>query len=560
MARRATVELEELRNRLREAEETLAAIRNGEIDSLIVTGPSGDQVFSLKGAEQPYRIFVERMLEGAVTLTPQGMILYCNRRFADMMHSRLEKVIGSQLQSYVRTGDQPELDNLLKDPSAAKVRYVLTAADGTFIPAQLAFCRLPDSEVDAICLVVTDLTEQEQRQELAAALQTLRHTQEQLQQQNEELVRARAAAEAANEAKDRFLAALSHELRTPLTPVLMTLTALEGDSSLTELSRRDLAILRRNVELEARLIDDLLDLTGIVRGKLELRTQVVDMHAIIDQALEITRPEMSAKNIKLVETLAAENTRVNADAIRLQQVLWNLIRNAVKFTPEGGQIIVRTHNENGRLHVSISDTGIGIEPSEIARIFVPFEQGNRGITQHFGGLGLGLAISKRLTEMHGGTIVAVSEGRDRGSTFALSLPTVDQPVTESQRAPITGAKPSDRRLRILLVEDHDDTRLSMRRLLSTRHTVHDVRDIENALRAAQTEQFDLVISDLGLPDGSGLELMRQLRDQHGLKGICLSGFGMDEDIARSAEAGFYHHLTKPIDVNQLESVIESLGN
>jgi PAS domain S-box-containing protein len=569
-SKRTVVELEELRNRLREAEETLDAIRSGEVDSLIVTGPHGDQVFSLKGAEQPYRVFVEQMLEGAVTLNEDGTVLYCNRRFAEMVQSRLEKVIGSKVQAFVRAADQEELGEILRSPESRKARFVLSGSDNTLTPTQLAFSRLPMDEegVNAICVVVTDLTEQEEKQELATALENLRSAQEQLQRQNEELLRARAAAEAASDAKDAFLAALSHELRTPLTPVLMAVESLESDHALPDAARRELAVLRRNVELEARLIDDLLDITRIVRGKVELKPDVVEVHAVLGAAVDICRADLVGKELRLIEDLQATETHVSGDAVRLQQILWNLIRNAVKFTPAGGQITLRSHSGGGRLQIAVVDTGIGIENGAIGKIFTPFEQADRFITQQFGGLGLGLTISKRLVELHNGTLVAQSEGRDKGATFTLSLPTVPAPALNQDG--IAGARataaavPVDAdappKLKILLVEDHDDTRRSMARLLARRHTVRDVNSVATALRAAGTDgPFDLVISDVGLPDGSGLDLMRQLREQHGLQGICLSGFGMEEDIARSAEAGFCHHLTKPVDLHRLEAVIRQMS-
>jgi PAS domain S-box-containing protein len=558
MAKYPIVELENLRSRLREAEETLAAIRNGEVDSLIVSGPSGDQVFSLKGAEHPYRVFVEQMLEGAITLSTDGAILYCNRRFAQMVHLPLEKVIGSQFKSFVRAADQPELERILCDAPSSKVRYVLEAADGALVSAQLAFSRLPVDQVEAMCVVVTDLAEQQQKQELAAALQNLRAAQEQLQLQNDALVRARQQAEAASEAKDNFLAALSHELRTPLTPVMMAAASLETNPALPPSLRQDVAILRRNVELEARLIDDLLDLTRIARGKIELHSDIVDLHAVIGDALNICRGDISSKRLELVQALRAPEFHVRGDAVRLQQILWNLLRNAVKFTPEGGQIIIRSHIEEARVCVAVIDTGIGIEPGKIGRIFNPFEQGGPAITQQFGGLGLGLAISKKLAELHGGTVIAQSEGPSRGATFTLCLPHVPAPNLSHHDGHPAASTDRERRLRILLVEDHDDTRASLARLLGRRHTVRDVPSVEAALQTADRESFDLVISDIGLPDGSGLELMRALRDRYGLKGICLSGFGMEDDIARSAEAGFDHHLTKPIDLRKLEGIIHSL--
>ena len=558
MGRYTTVELDELRVRLREAEETLAAIRNGEVDSLVVSGPNGNQIFSLKGAEHPYRVFVEQMLEGAVTLSTDGTILYCNRRFADMMHSPLEKMIGSQFKSLVRPEDQAELEQILAGSCGTKVRFMLEAADGAQVSTQLAFSRLPVDQLEAICVVVTDLAEQQQKQELASALQDLRLAQQQLQLQNDALVRARLDAEAASEAKDNFLAALSHELRTPLTPVLMTATSLEADMSLPPSVRQDLAILRRNVELEARLIDDLLDLTRIVRGKIELRSELVDVHAVLVDALSICRSDMSDKRLQLTEDLGASRFHANGDAVRIQQILWNLLRNAVKFTAEGGRIIVRSRNEQQNLCIEVIDTGIGIDAAAINRIFSPFEQAGREITQMFGGLGLGLAISKKLAELHGGTVIAQSEGRERGATFTFRLPAVAAPVPGHQTAKKRDVDEQERRLRILLVEDHDDTRTSLARLLGRTHTVRDVPTVETALSVAGSESFDLVISDIGLPDGSGLELMRALRDKHGLKGICLSGFGMEDDIARSAEAGFHHHLTKPIDLKKLETIIYSL--
>jgi signal transduction histidine kinase/CheY-like chemotaxis protein len=498
------------------------------------------------------------MLEGAVTLSTDGTILYCNRRFAEMMHSRMEKVIGSQVKSFFRAADQAGLERALNAPTSTKVRYVLEAADGALVSAQLAFCRMPADEVETICVVVTDLAEQEEKQELAQALKNLRAAQEQLQLQNDALTKARQEAEAASEAKDHFLAALSHELRTPLTPVLMTAAALEADTTLPAEAREDLSVLRRNIELEARLIDDLLDLTRIVRGKVELRAGVVDVHCVIADALETCRNDASSKRQEIIEALRASESNVPGDGVRIQQVLWNLIRNAVKFTPPGGQIIIRTHNEGDRLCVTIIDTGIGIEPEAIGRIFSPFEQAGKAITQQFGGLGLGLAISKRLAEMHGGTIVARSEGRNRGATFILTLPTVAAP--KPARALQEGAASDEetKSLRILLVEDHEDSRHILARLLGVRHSVRDVPSIESALEVAGREKFDLVISDVGLPDGSGLELMRLLRDRYGLKGICLSGFGMEQDIVRSTEAGFCQHLTKPIDFHKLEALIHSL--
>ena len=225
--------------------------------------------------------------------------------------------------------------------------------------------------------------------------------------------------------------------------------------------------------MEARLIDDLLDLTRIVRGKIELRNSMVDVHSVIADALEICRSDISNKRLEVIQALRATESYVNGDAVRIQQILWNLIRNAVKFTPAGGQIIIRSHNDADKLCITIIDTGIGIEPEVIGRIFTPFEQAGQAITQQFGGLGLGLAISKRLAEMHGGTIIAQSEGPNRGATFILTLPAVATPQRRRDEAQPPAANYTARPLRILLVEDHEDTRQSLVRLLGRTHKVRE---------------------------------------------------------------------------------------
>ncbi|MGA7780958.1 MAG: ATP-binding protein, partial [Paraburkholderia sp.] len=221
---------------------------------------------------------------------------------------------------------------------------------------------------------------------------------------------ARLAAEEANRAKDRFLAMLSHELRTPLTPVLAGARVLELIQELPEQARSCVLMIRRNVELEARLIDDLLDLTRVANGKLRLSLETVDVHDVIDSVLELFRSEIQVKQQDVHVDKAARHHYVLADRARLQQMLWNLIRNAAKFTPDGGHIYVRTHDERMQVQISVEDTGIGIEPEQIGKLFNAFEQGNQNMTRQFGGLGLGLAITKALTDVHGGTVTARSPG------------------------------------------------------------------------------------------------------------------------------------------------------
>jgi signal transduction histidine kinase/CheY-like chemotaxis protein len=383
---------------------------------------------------------------------------------------------------------------------------------------------------------------------------------------------------AANDAKDQFLATLSHELRTPLTPVLALVAGLQEDERARGL-RRELDVIRRNVELEARLIDDLLDLTRIARGKLELSFGPADARQVLMHALQTCARDLSSGRLMLSTVLAADDHGVLADGPRLTQVFWNLVRNAIKFTSAGGSVRVRSWNEAapkradgmGWLAVEVADTGIGIEPEVLPRIFDAFEQGQRSITRRFGGLGLGLAISKAILELHGGSLTAASEGHGRGSAFTVRLPLAAEAARAAGRMeflarPAMGAvgllddleRPSS--WRILLVEDHEDTAEAMADLLGVRgHQVTVARSLAEARAAAAESTFDLLVSDLGLPDGSGNELMREFSARYGLRGIALSGYGMEEDLRKSREAGFKRHLIKPVSPQALEAAIQQVA-
>jgi signal transduction histidine kinase/ActR/RegA family two-component response regulator len=367
---------------------------------------------------------------------------------------------------------------------------------------------------------------------------------------------ARAESERANRAKDSFLAMLSHELRTPLTPVLTSVLALEQMSDLSNELRASLQMIRRNVELEARLIDDLLDLTRISKGKVQLNLEEVNAHTLLQNVLEICQADIDKKRLSLKTEFTAENVSLEADPARLQQIFWNLVKNAVKFTPEGGRLEIRTRNCDGRLEIEVSDSGIGIDPEILPKIFNAFEQGARS---QFGGLGLGLAISKALTETHDGKITVASEGRDQGATFTASFPLSDTRAEEGS-APLAAEPASRKAMRVLLVEDHEDTNRSLTQLLRRRgYQVQAVQSMQSALEAAAKEEFDVLVSDIGLPDGSGIELMEKLQSVHPIAGIALTGFGMEEDLRKSQEVGFNHHLVKPVDLNRLDTLLQQLG-
>ena len=370
---------------------------------------------------------------------------------------------------------------------------------------------------------------------------------------------------AANAAKDQFLAQLSHELRSPLTPVIAMVGELEAEVPDSKPVKEALEVVRRNVELEARLIDDLLDVTRISKGKLQLSFEPISIHQILQRAYEICRKEIETKNLEVSFALRASHPYVAGDPARLQQVFWNLIKNSVKFTPEKGRITIETLNRApDKIEVCIIDTGIGIEPDAIGKIFNAFEQGQSDITKRFGGLGLGLTISKTLIDAHGGRIRVQSQGKDQGATFTVELNTSEIPVERDGdgEAPTADRKREpgvSSHWRVLLVDDHHDTCLGMKRMLERRgYEITIAHSAEQAAEKVRTQDFDLLISDIGLPDRSGYELMREVRLSKPLPGIALSGFGSEQDVNQAREAGFAEHLTKPINFERLEKTIQGL--
>lgn len=402
-----------------------------------------------------------------------------------------------------------------------------------------------------------------------------------------ELQRARDEALAASRAKDDFLAALSHELRTPLSPVLLLASEAAGDLRIASRVRKDFATIRKCVELEARLIDDLLDLTRITRGKLALDQGKLDLRIVVRDALSTVAADLEAKCIEVGVEISDIAAWVWGDPVRLQQVFWNILKNAVKFTPSTGRVVISGHVDSvaGSVVFEVQDSGIGITPEELERVFEAFSQGDHAVSggsHRFGGLGLGLAIARRVIELHDGRITAVSAGRNRGATFRVELPLISS-VQAGAQATCTsrvvvpkqwadGLKRSATRSgvtvkrdiapymgRILLVEDHAPTRLALEQLLIRRN--YDVRSAASAAEAralAKRESFILLISDIGLPDGNGYELMKEFRETYGMVGISLTGYGMEDDVLRSQRAGFIQHLTKPVRMQSLDEVLSRI--
>jgi PAS domain S-box-containing protein len=361
----------------------------------------------------------------------------------------------------------------------------------------------------------------------------------------EALRAAKDEADRANQAKDRFLAVLSHELRTPLAPITTAVHVLEKVVQVDERHRELLPMIRRNVALEARLIDDLLDLTAIGAGKVNLHRERVDMHQLARAVVDMVQETLRDKDIRLELELEAASPWVLADQARMQQVLWNIIRNAAKFTPQDGRILVRTATEGGEFTLSCTDSGIGIAQDALDRIFDPFEQADAEVSRNFGGLGLGLAIAQGLMQQHGGQIRASSGGRGNGATFSIALPCAEAGAAQLPQPAPAPAAGADRK-RVLLVEDNEDAAVALAMCLEEYgYEVQHVSTCADALRTAGAGSFDAVLTDLGLPDGSGIELGRALSRE--LPVLALSGYGREQDRRRSAEAGFAAHLVKPAD-------------
>jgi PAS domain S-box-containing protein len=510
----------------------------------------------LRQREEHYRRMAEALPQLVWTATPDGACDFLSKQWVEYTGISESEQLGLQWLDRVMHPDdrQRTLDAwnaALQGRAPYDLEYRLRRADGVYRWFKARGVPVRDQQGSILkwfgtCTDVHDQREAlEERERLLAAEQT-----------------ARRQAEEANQAKDRFLAMLSHELRTPLTPVLVAAELLERSPELPASLLPDVQIIRRNIELEARLIDDLLDLTRVAKGKLQLTLEPVDVHAAIRAVLDIFRADIQAKNLRLRLELDAPSHHVHADHARLQQMLWNLIKNAAKFTPDRGTIDIRTRNAPAkdsaarpRLLVEVQDTGIGIEPDKVERLFDAFEQGSEMVTRRFGGLGLGLSITKALVEVHGGSVRAASPGLGQGATFTLEFPTISAPAAAP--APDSHHPPAhNRSLKILIVEDHPDTARVMSRLVSSLgHKVETVGSMTEAVERMRANHIDLLASDIGLPDGTGVDLIRTVRQFSNVPAIALSGFGMEEDVRRCIDAGFNAHLTKPVNIARLEQLI-----
>ena len=496
---------------------------------------------ALEASRERYADLYDFAPNGYLALDARGIVLDINLTGAELLGLPRPAIVGMPLYTWVVADDRRRLRDHLRrcrdatEPVSTEIDLDLRR-EGADVPVELVSAAQQDASGQVIYrTVVVDLTERRRAE---------------TDRQRLDLEKQRA--EMANEAKARFLGVLSHELRTPLTPILAAASELEAAESLPAELRAVVGMIRRNAELEARLIDDLLDVTRIDRDKLEIRREPLDVHEVLHSVLEICAAEILQAGLELDVRLESPRSIVSGDRTRLHQVFWNLLINATRHTPPGGRVGLHTERVDRTLHVRISDTGEGMERTTLERVFLPFEQAVRG---QRGGLGLGLTISQGLVNAHGGALSAESAGPGRGATFDVTLPLLERPPSRTTPMKIRAARPLQSGT-VLLVEDHPDSAEMLCRMLT--RAGYTVRVAHTVLEARETmaPDVDVIVSDIGLPDGSGLELVGQLQKIKPVAAVALSGFGADADRRASREAGFAAHLTKPVTYGDLVDAVE----
>ena len=750
-------EIDELQRRLEEAEETLRAIREGEVDALVVEAPEGEVIYTLASADYPYRLMIDEMNEGAVSVSPDSFILYSNRNFGGILGLTESNASGVPFGDYII----PELrEQFLQDLQQAREQsirreYTLSPGNGKEVPVLMSFAKL-QPQTNTIGIVVTDLTAQkaleeklrqakngleeqvaERTKELresearlfgilehsAADLKAMRRLNEigtrcakegddvrgclkeilnvaieisaadkghiqlrdqdsgqltfaaqsgfdesfrdfftyatdgnsawgmameshqrvivediteseiyagkpslsmmlhadvravqsvpllsssgnllgtisthfsephrpseqelrlmdllarqtadylerkQVEEEREQLLAGehelRQTAEEANRLKDEFLAIMSHELRNPLNVILgyAELLLRTDEIKTSDNLRRMADAVKRNAVAQSKLIRDLLDLSRLRSGKLELNRENVSPVASIENAIETVRIDAESKGIEIEVTAPDDVMFVRADPVRLEQIIWNLLNNSVKFTPSGGRISVRLEEDADEIVLTVSDNGQGIDPSFLPHIFEIFRQADASTNRSQQGMGIGLAVVQQLVELHGGLVTAGSAGKGKGATFTIRLPrsvntrTPLAPVSDLGIGSLAG-------LTVLVVDDSEDTTEMVRHLLEiSGASVSAATSGREALRIARKKQFDVVLSDISMPGMDGFEFLSKLRKIPGkqdLPAVALTGFGRPEDVQRACNEGFYAHLTKPFDIQTLASLLQKM--
>jgi PAS domain S-box-containing protein len=526
----------ELRRRLQEAEDTITAIREGHVEALVVEGPEGERVYTLRNADQPYRLMVEQMREGALTLAADGTVLYCNQRFAELVGHPAERIAGRGLAHFLHDEEAPTLARVLESPSCRAEVQLKTAAGG-LIPAQLSSSILHIDGVQTVAVVVTDLTQE----------------------------RTEHGLRESNRLKDEFLATLSHELRTPLN-VILGWTRMLLNGQVNDAARRHaFELILRNAQAQAQLINDLVDMSRMTTGKLQVDLAPLRLVPALEEALESVRPSAEAKKLSIHTSWQVGDAHVLADATRLQQVMWNLLSNAIKFTPAGGRISVSASEVGRWIRIAVADTGIGISPTFMPHVFDRFRQADSATTRHHGGLGLGLAIVHDLMRLHGGDVEVHSPGVGQGATFVVTFQAIE---AASRPGDHTGPGPSSVSLEgctVMLLEDHADSRdLMTESLQNSGADVLAFGAAHEAFAALDRVCPSVIVADIALPDEDGYSFIRRVRGHsrpaiQTIPAIAVTAYASNPDRAEALAVGFQQHMPKPIDPRRLVQAIHELA-
>lgn len=492
----------------------------------------------------------------------RGIITYVNEKFCATSKYSRDELIG-QDHRIINSGFHPKeffatLWQTINSGKVWKGEIKNRAKDGSFYWLDTTIVPYigDDGKPDQFIAIRADITARKQAESERQLLLNREHE-------------ARLGAENANRAKDEFLATVSHELRTPLTPILgWTRLLREGKLDAAERIKA-LEVIERNVNMQAHLIEDLLDVSRIITGKLRLDRRLIELVPVLESGIETVRPSATVKNIAIEHDWAGGAFQVNADQARLLQVLWNLLANAVKFTPPGGRINVTLTHQGPDVLIVIADTGEGISPDFLPHIFKRFQQAEMNSTRTHSGLGLGLAIVRHLTEMHGGTVTVSSPGKGSGSTFTLRLPLAGMAASKGDSAVFTQLKQALSRdalsaVRVLIVDDEKDTREFVG--FSLRQAGAEVTlaaGVDDALAALQHGAFDVLVSDIGMPVRDGFDLIKTVRSYSldkgaGIPAIALTAFARDDDRLRVISAGFQKHMPKPVEHAELIEAISDL--
>jgi PAS domain S-box-containing protein len=596
-------ENESMRARLEELEETLRAIRSGEVDALVVESAGADQVFTLRSADQTYRLMIERMQKGAATLSSDGVVLYCNPFLADLLGVPLGALLGAPLSAFMDEQSALSLPSLLlAGRTGVGAGEVSFRKHEGFVPASVSLTLLPVDGLPVFCMIVTDLTERRRREEeraqlvheqaaRAAAERATEAAQQEIQRRKrvEEALRraeaqrtellgreraARAQAEEASRLKDEFLATLSHELRSPLSAIVAWSHILGQPGLDQATTSRAVQAIDRNARAQTQLVSEILDVSRIITGRFHLSLGQVRLSDVIEAAADTVRPAALARDIRLEVAIDREAGPVMGDASRLQQVIWNLLSNAIRFAPAGGQVQVRLEADGSFVELSVTDDGPGIDPAFLPYVFDRFRQGDSSSTRRHAGLGLGLAIVRHLVELQGGSVEARNREDRTGAILIIRLPRPPAAASRDRassrpRVPAgteMGAQlvPSIADVSILLVDDEEDMREAMAFGLQ-RHgaRVTTAGSASEGLAALERERPQVLVVDIGMPDEDGYALLQAVRALPSERGgatpaIAFTAYASPQDERHALQSGCQMHVPKPATPAQLAAAVTRL--